>query len=60
MDTDDLSKKIYQAILLTAERFYRDLALRFGLLSYECSDEADYLIKAKALIVSPTAAGSRA
>ena len=43
MDTDDLSEETYQAIILEAERFYHDLTLQFGLLSYKCQNENEYL-----------------
>jgi hypothetical protein len=45
MDTDDLSEETYQAIILEAERFNHDLTLQFGLLSYKCQDENEYLEK---------------
>lgn len=50
MDTDDLSNKTYKAILIEAEKFNHNLTLRFGLLSYQCKDEADYISKSKLLI----------
>jgi hypothetical protein len=50
MDTDDLSKEAYQAILIEAERFSHDLTLRFGLLSYQCKNENEYLDKSILLI----------
>lgn len=50
IDTDDLSEPTYMAILMEAERFNHDLTLQFGLLSYQCKDEADYIAKAKELI----------
>ncbi len=31
MDTDDLSKEAYEAIIIEAERFSHDLTLHFGL-----------------------------
>ncbi len=43
MDTDELSEKTYQAILGKAERFNHDLTLQFGLLSYECNDEKEFI-----------------
>ena len=43
MDTDDLSKEAYKAILIEAESFDSNLTLRFGLLSYDCEDEAEFL-----------------
>lgn len=43
MDTDDLSKEAYKAILIEAESFDSNLTLRFGLLSDDCEDEAEFL-----------------
>ena len=50
MDTDDLSEETYQAIILEAERFNHDLTLQFGLLSYKCQDEKEYLEKSIIMI----------
>jgi len=50
MDTDDLSQEAYKAIIIEAERFNHDLTLRFGLLSQDCDDEAEYLDKSLRLI----------
>ena len=50
MDTDDLTNKTYNAISGEAEKFHHDLTLRFGLLSYECSGEAEFIKKSEALI----------
>ncbi len=50
MDTDDLSKEAYQAIIIEAERFSHDLTLQFGLLSYKCKNENEYLDKSILLI----------
>ncbi len=50
MDTDELSEKTYQAILVEAEKFNHDLTLRFGVLSYQCSDEKEYIQKSIRLI----------
>ena len=43
MDTDDLSKQAYHATIVMAERFHKDLALQFGLLSEDCDNEDEYL-----------------
>jgi hypothetical protein len=51
MDTDDLSQEAYKAVILEAERFHHDLTLQFGLLSYECSDENEFLEKSAELIL---------
>jgi hypothetical protein len=50
MDTDDLSKEAYKGIIAEAENFDHDLTLRFGLLSYECANEEEYLDKSIELI----------
>ncbi len=50
MDTDNLSKEIYNAVIIVAEKFNHDLTLQFGLLADHCNDDNDYLIKAKNLI----------
>jgi hypothetical protein len=50
MDTDDLTTKTYNAILGEAERFHDDLTLQFGLLSYSCHDEAQFIKQSEALI----------
>ena len=50
MDTDELSKEAYKGIILEAERFNEDLTLQFGLISYECSNEDEYLDKSQELI----------
>jgi hypothetical protein len=50
MDTDDLSEEAYRAIIIEAERFNHDLTLRFGLLSYHCNDEKEYVDQSVRLI----------
>ena len=50
MDTDDLSEEAYKAIIIEAEKFNHDLTLRFGLLSYQCDDENEYVDKSVQLI----------
>jgi hypothetical protein len=50
IDTDDLTDKTYKAIIIEAERFDHNLTLQFGLLSYECRDEVDFIQKSKLLI----------
>ncbi len=52
MDTDDLSRETYQAVLLEAEELTHDLTLHFGLLSGECENESEFLEKAQELAVS--------
>jgi len=49
MDTDELSKEAYTGILIEAEKFTHDLTLHYGLLSYSCKDESEYLQKAEEL-----------
>ncbi len=48
-DTDDLSKEVYEGILKTAEKLTHNLTLHYGLLSYECENEYEFLDKAKEL-----------
>jgi len=50
MDTDDLSREAYRAILVEAERFNHDLTLHFGLLSGDCKDEQEFIEKSERLI----------
>jgi hypothetical protein len=50
MDTDELSEETYQAIIIEAEMFNHDLTLQFGLLSYKCQDDNDFLEKSIILI----------
>ncbi|MEP6951545.1 MAG: hypothetical protein ABI863_19800 [Ginsengibacter sp.] len=50
MDTDELSKKTYNTIMVEAEKFNHDLTLQFGLLSYECESEKQFIEKSKLLI----------
>lgn len=45
IDTRDLSDKAYKAIMIEAEKFNHDLTLKFGLLSYDCKDENDFIAK---------------
>ena len=45
MDTDDLSIEAYDGIIIEAEKFNHDLTLWFGVLSRECKDEKEYLLK---------------
>lgn len=49
MDTDDLSTEAYKGILIEAEKLTHDLTLHYGLLSYDCENEAEYLKKAAKL-----------
>ena len=50
MDTDDLSRETYRAILIEAEKFNHDLTLRFGVLAGQCKDEHDYIENAIKII----------
>ena len=49
MDTDDLSREAYDAIIIEAEKLTHDLTLNFGVLSSRCRDESEYLDKSKRL-----------
>ena len=50
MDTDELSTEAYRGILIEAEKFNHDLTLQFGLISYSCKNEIEYLLKSKILV----------
>lgn len=50
IDTDDLTEKTYKAIMIEAERFDHNLTLQFGMLSYKCKDEKEYIEKAEKLV----------
>ncbi len=50
MDTDDLSQDAYRAIMIESEIFNHDLTLQFGLLSYNCKNEIEFLKKSGTLI----------
>ena len=47
MDTDSLSREAYDGILIEAEKLTHDLTLHYGLLSYNCNDETEYIDKAE-------------
>ena len=49
MDTDDLSKDAYRAVIVESDRLHPDLTLKFGLLSEDCADEAEFLDECKLL-----------
>lgn len=49
MDTDDLSREAYDAIIIEAEKLTHDLTLHFGVLCSHCHDESEYLDKSKQL-----------
>ncbi len=49
MDTDDLSREAYDGILIEAEKLTHDLTLHYGLLSYDCKNETEYIEKAEKL-----------
>lgn len=49
MDTDNLSLEAYEGILIEAEKLSHDLTIHYGLLSYDCKDETEYLDKAEKL-----------
>lgn len=49
MDTDELSRAAYRGILLEAELLTHDLTLLYGLLSYDCKNETEYIEKAEKL-----------
>lgn len=43
MDTDDLSRETYRAIIVESEKFNHDLTLRFGAMAEQCKDEPEYI-----------------
>lgn len=47
MDTDDLSRECYKAIIIEAEKLSHDLTLHYGLLSIDCKNEDEYIDKAE-------------
>jgi hypothetical protein len=49
MDTDDLSRKAYNAVIIEAEKLSHDLAIQFGVLSSRCREETEYLKRSKQL-----------
>ncbi|HYX09949.1 MAG TPA: hypothetical protein VE912_24695 [Bacteroidales bacterium] len=49
MDTDDLSTEVYAAIIAEAEKLSHDLTLQFGVLSYDCENEGEFLKKSRQL-----------
>lgn len=49
IDTGDLTKKTYDAIIVAAERFNHDLTLAFGMLTYKCDDEAMFIRESEKL-----------
>ena len=50
IDTDDLTDETYNAILGESERFNENLTLQFGLLSYKCDNEEDFILESEKLI----------
>lgn len=50
IDTGDLTDKTYEAIMIEAEKFDHNLTLQFGLLSYNCNNEKDFIEKSKQMI----------
>ena len=50
MDTDDLSRETYKAVIDTAERFHSDLTLQFGILAEDCDTDNEFLDKSEAII----------
>lgn len=49
MDTYELSIEAHSGILEEAEKLSHDLTLQYGLLSYECVNEDDYLNESEKL-----------
>ena len=49
MDTGDLSRESYEGILIETEKLTHDLTIHYGVLSYDCKDETEYIDKAEKL-----------
>jgi hypothetical protein len=49
MDTDELSTEAYRGILIEAEKLSHDLTLHYGVLSYKCKNEDEYIEEAEKL-----------
>jgi hypothetical protein len=50
MDTDDLSRETYKAVIAESEKFNHNLTLQFGLLSEDCEDEREFITQSEQLI----------
>jgi hypothetical protein len=50
MDTNELSKETYKAVLLTAEIFNYDLSLHFGCMAGKCKNEEEYILNAQQFV----------
>lgn len=50
IDTDDLTDETYNAILGESERFDENLTLQFGLLSYQCENEEEFISASEKII----------
>ncbi len=50
MDTNDLSRETYTAIIHNAERFHHDLTLQFGVLADYCDTDNEFLKQSESLI----------
>ena len=50
MDTNDLSRETYTAIIETAARFHNDLLLQFGVLASDCMTDNEYLDQSELMI----------
>jgi len=46
MDTDDLSREAYNAIIIESEKLTHDLTIHFGVIAKYCKNESEYLDKA--------------
>lgn len=49
MDTDELSREAYNGILIEAEKLTHGLTLHYGVLSYDCENESEYIDMAEEL-----------
>jgi hypothetical protein len=50
MDTDDLSKQTYDAIIYACDQFDHDLTIEFGVLAMACDNDDEFLDESEALI----------
>ena len=50
MDTNDLSRETYDAIIGTPDEFHHDLTLQFGIMADDCSDDNEFLDISESLI----------
>ncbi len=52
MDTDELSRDAYNAVIIESDRFHHDLTLQFGVRASDCKTENEFLNMSELLIKS--------